>query len=41
MAALYKDLLIIPIGQFDKDRELWMPMADKPRLHHWPLSPTP
>jgi hypothetical protein len=27
-AMLYKDFLIIAIGQFDKDRELWMPIAD-------------
>jgi hypothetical protein len=29
MAALfYKDFLIITTGQFDKERELWMPVAD-------------
>jgi hypothetical protein len=27
-ALLYKDFLIIAIGQFDKDRERWMPFAD-------------
>jgi hypothetical protein len=27
-ALLYKDCLIIAMGQFDKDRELWMPIAD-------------
>ena len=29
MAALvYKDFRIIATGQFDKERELWMPVAD-------------
>ncbi len=27
-ALLYKDFLIIATGQFDKDKELWMPIAD-------------
>jgi hypothetical protein len=27
-ALLYKDFLIIGTGQFDKNRELWMPIAD-------------
>ena len=29
MAALfYKDFVIIATGQFDKERDLWMPVAD-------------
>jgi hypothetical protein len=27
-ALLYNDFFIIPFGQFDKDRKLWMPVAD-------------
>jgi hypothetical protein len=27
-ALLYKDFLIIATGQFDKDKELWTPIAD-------------
>jgi hypothetical protein len=27
-ALLYKDFLIIATGHFDKDNELWMPIAD-------------
>ena len=27
-ALLYKDFLIISIGQFDKQKEVWMPIAD-------------
>ena len=27
-ALLYKDFLIIGIGQFDKQKEVWMPIAD-------------
>jgi hypothetical protein len=27
-ALLYKDFFIIATGQFDKDKELWMPIAD-------------
>jgi len=27
-ASPYKDFFIIAMGQFDKDRELWMPVAD-------------
>ena len=27
-ALLYKDFLIIATGQFDKDKERWMPITD-------------
>jgi hypothetical protein len=27
-ALLHKDFLVIATGQFDKDKELWMPIAD-------------